>query len=206
MYRTINSQLMDITLRVTDKFRVKQNCNAWATDKTFKCWKNIFVPERVRQESHVLLSHRRCTWYHGPPFYNRYSSVSMHSLSVILRSTCGQCPERLWLTRCMSGSSLAANQVHQTSMDGNWTNTKQGTHEFRIKRMPAHSYRTSSGRLLPRRSLFQILCMQNFPLDWTDLAWQGAHLPNEKRTRNPCGQDKRIENIVLCQTSVNAIR
>ena len=57
----------------------------------------------------------------------------MRSLSVIVRWTYGQCPEHLRLTRCMSGSGVAAVRVHRTSMDANWTSTRQGTHEIRIK-------------------------------------------------------------------------
>ena len=35
MHRTINSQLTNITVRVTEKYRVKPKCNTWATDKMF---------------------------------------------------------------------------------------------------------------------------------------------------------------------------
>ena len=49
----------------------------------------------------------------------------MRSLSVLVRWTCGQCPEHLRLTRCMSGSGPAAIQVHRTSTDANWTYKKR---------------------------------------------------------------------------------
>ena len=61
----------------------------------------------------------------------------MRSLSVIVRWTCSQCPEHLRLTRCMPGSSPAANQVHRTSMDVNWTSTRQGMQEFQTKKQNA---------------------------------------------------------------------
>ena len=189
MYRTINGQLTDITVRVMDKYRVKWKCNAWATDKS--------VPERVRQGSHVLLSPRRCTSSvrsHGPPLPIHYSLVSMRSLSVIVCWTCSQCPELFQLTRFMSGSSLATNQVHWTSTDANWTSTRQGTHKFWTKRMPAHNYLTSRGRLFPVESVPSFVHAQNFPPDWTDLTWQGAHSPKEKRTMSAFtewGTDKK---------------
>ena len=110
------------------------------------------------------------------------------------------------VTRCMSGSSLAVNRVTQTSMGANWTSTGQGTHEFQTKRMLAHSYCTSSGRLFPAESAPSFVHAQNFPMDWTDLAWQGTHLPNVKRTRNACGQ--RRTDWKFCSPSdvcVNAI-
>ena len=197
MYRTINSQLTNITVRVIGKYQVKQKCNALATDKTFfERLKNIFVPERVRQGSHVLLSPRRC------PFHTRYSPVSMRSLSVFVPWTQGQCPEHLWLTCCMSGSSLVTNQVQRTSTDANWTRTRQGTHEFQTKRMPGHSYCTSSGRL------FQVESVQSFVFHQTE--WTSPDKERFRWMRN--GQethadgDKWIKNFVLRRTSINAIR
>ena len=85
-------------------------------------------------------------WSRGPPFHTRYLLVSMRSLLVIICWTCGQCPEHLRLTCYMSGSGLATNQVRQTPTDANRTSTRQETHEFRTKRMPAHGYRTFSGK------------------------------------------------------------
>ena len=143
MYRTINGQLTNITVKVTDKCRMKRKCKAWATDKTF------FENFCTSQGSHVLLSPRRCTssvWTHGPPFHTRFLAVSMRSLSVIIHWTCGQCLEHR-LTCCTSGRRPAMNQVHWSSTDTNWTSIRQGPHKFWTKRMPAHSYRTSSGRL-----------------------------------------------------------
>ena len=206
MYRTINGQLTDITVWVIGKYQVKQKCNAWATDKTFfERLKNVFVPERVRQGSHVLLFPRRCTssvWSHGPPFHTRYSPVSMRSLTVIVPWTQGQCPEHLWLTCCMSGSSLAVNQVQRTSTDANWTSTRQGMHKFQTKRMPGHSYCTSSGHL------FQVESVQSFVFHRTERT-----SPDEERFRwmrngqeTHADGDKRIKNFVLRRTSINAIR
>ena len=167
MYRTINGHHRLSNWQVPGKTKVKCMSN-W--QKVQERLKNVFVPEKVRQGSHVLLSPRRRTssvWCHGPPFHTHYLSVSMCSLSVIIRRTWNQCPEHLWLTRCMSGSSLVTNQVLQTSTDANWTRTRQGMHEFQTKRMPDHSYCTSSGRLYPVESVPSFV---HFPPDWTDLA------------------------------------
>ena len=86
----------------------------------------------------------------------------MRSLSVIIRWTYGQCPEHLRLTRCMSGSGPAVNQVHRTSTDANWASTRKGTPQFRTKRKPAHGYCTSSGRLFPANVL---KCYENRKLN-----------------------------------------
>ena len=71
----------------------------------------------------------------GPSLLIRYSSVSMRSLSIIVRCTCGQCPAHLRFTRCMSGRSPVACQVYRSKTGCERTSTGQGTLECRPKRM-----------------------------------------------------------------------
>ena len=120
--------------------------------------------------------------------------------------TWGLCPELLQLTCCMSGRSPAANRVHRTSTNANWTSTRQTVFEFQTKRMPAYSYRTSSQHLFPVESIPSFVHVQNFLPDWPDLAWQGAHSLYEKQTRNACG--RRLTDWKSCSPldTVNAIR
>ena len=45
MYRKINGQFTDFTVRVTDKYQVNRKCNACETNKTFfERSRNVFVP------------------------------------------------------------------------------------------------------------------------------------------------------------------
>ena len=167
-------------------------------------WKNVlwmFEGYCTGQGSHILLPPpRRCTssvWSSEPPFHTCYSSVSMCTLSVIVRWTWGQCPEHFQLTRCISGSSPVANQVHWISTDANWSITRQGTHEFWTKRMPAHNYHTSSGRLFLVESTFS-----RIERTWPDKE-RIRRMSNRQETH--ADGDKQIDNVVLCQMSVNAI-
>ena len=118
--------------------------------KTFLCRRESEVrkPRFISPQKMNVISLVPWTYVSHP-----LPSVSMRSLSVIVRWTCGQCPEHLRFSRCMSGSSLAANQVHRTETDAKWTSTRQGTHEFLTQSIPPHSYRTSSGCLFPVESI-----------------------------------------------------
>ena len=155
-YRTCLGQLTDITSQVTDKYR----CNGKTKVQHMSNWQNVLRKFEERFSTRANETGKPCFIIPQKmyvislvPWTTRYLSVSMHSVSVIACWTCGQCPEHLQLTCCMSGNSLAGNKVHRTSTDANWKSTRQRTHKFRTKRMPAHSYHTSSGRLFPVESV-----------------------------------------------------
>ena len=93
-----------------------------------------------------------------------------------------------------------------SSTDGNWTSTRQGTHEFRTNARQRITTVHPAGALF-RWSPFQVLCMHKTFRRTERTSPDKARI---RRMRNGQGThadgNERIENFILRRMSVNAIR
>ena len=141
----------------------------------------------------------------GPSLHISYSSVSMRSLSIIVRCTwlCGQCPAHLRFTRWLSGRSPVACQVHRSKTGCERTGNARvptKTHAQRtITVQPADAF----GRWCP----FQVLSMHK-TFHWierTSPDKERIHRTTNGQQTNANGHE-RIAKFAVRWTTVNAIR